>query len=51
MADEVSFEIYFGKIVDMNFPKNYFAIFRRNFQKQIPGKFPKIMIETGLMFP
>ena len=49
LADEVNFEIYFGKIGEIKFPKNHSGIFDGTFQFFFLGNFRKIMIGIGLL--
>ena len=47
--DDVSFEIYFGKIGEIKFPKNHSGIFWQNFPRFFFWTFWKIMIGVELL--
>lgn len=49
LVDEGSFEIYFEKIGEINFPNNYSEMFWQNFTKTFSRKLQKIMIGIGLL--
>ena len=51
MADEVIYEIYFGKIGENKFPKNHSEIFDETFQDFFHEKFQRMMIGIGLRMP
>ena len=48
LDDDISFEVYFGKIVEIKFAENSSGVFRQNFLRPFFGKFQKIIIGIGL---
>ena len=50
LANEISFEIYFGKIEEIKFSKNHSRTFWRNFPRFFSGEFWKIMVGIWLLW-